>query len=83
MNTAPARLNTGRARRAQAGSARDRARAAARDHHARHGALPTVTELMSLANVARGTAANALKDLRAERPALHLVNADPENRTDQ
>ena len=82
LNTAPAGLNTGE-RSGPAGSARDRARAAARHHHARHGALPTVTELTSLANVARGTAANALKDLRAERPALHLVNADLENRTDE
>ena len=82
LNGGQAGLNTGQ-RSATAGSARDRARAAARSHHARHGALPTVTELMRLANVARGTAANALKDLRAERPPLHLVNADPENRTDQ
>ena len=82
LNTPPAGLNTGE--RSGAGdSARERARAAARHHHARHGALPTVTELTNLANVARGTAANALKDLRAERPALHVVNADPENRTDQ
>ena len=81
LNTATVGLNTGH-RSAAAGSARDRARAAARSHHARHGALPTVTELMSLANVARGTAANALKDLRAERPGLHLVNADAEKRTD-
>ena len=82
LNTAPAGLNTSQ-RSGPAGSARDRARAAARHHHARHGALPTVTGLMSLANVARGTAANALKDLRAERPALHLVDADRENRTEQ
>ena len=82
LNTTPVGLNTGE-RSGAAGSARDRARAAARSHHARRGALPTVTELTSLANVARGTAANALKDLRAERPGLHLVNADTEKRTDQ
>jgi len=63
------------------GSARERARAAAQHHHDRHGGWPTVTELMSLATVARGTAGTALKDLRAERPALHVVNAEIENRT--
>ena len=82
LNTAPPELNTGN-RSGAVGSARDRARAAARSHHARQGALPTVTELMKLANVARGTAANALKDLRAERPALRLVDTDRENRTEQ
>ena len=70
-----------------AGPARDRAKAAAQRHHARHGTLPTVTELMRLSAVARGTAGKALQDLRAERPALHLVNADVnadrENRTKQ
>jgi hypothetical protein len=65
------------------GSARERALNAASRHHAQHGALPTVTELMRLANVARGTAGTVLKDLRAERPGLHIVNANPENRTDQ
>ena len=82
LNTSPARLNASEHAGA-GGSARGRARAAGLDHHARQGALPTVTELMSLANVARGTAANALKDLRAERPALHLVDTDRENRTEQ
>ena len=82
LNTQPAGLNTSE-RSGAGGSARGRARAAGRDHHARHGVLPTVTELMSLANVARGTAANALKDLRAERPALHLVDTDRGNRTEQ
>jgi hypothetical protein len=36
---------------------------------------------MSLADVARGTAGTALKDLRQERPALHVVNAETENGT--
>ena len=44
--------------------AADRARTIARDHAARHGHLPTVTELVTLARVARGTAATALKTLR-------------------
>jgi hypothetical protein len=65
------------------GSARDRARAAAHRHHDTHGALPTVTELMDLAHVARGTAGTVLKDLRKQRPTLHLVNTNPESSTDQ
>lgn len=44
--------------------ARDRARAAAQRHAARHGALPTVTELEAAAEVSRGTAAHVLKQLR-------------------
>jgi hypothetical protein len=48
--------------------AADRARTLAREHAARHGHLPTVTELVTLARVARGTAAAALKDLR-QHPA--------------
>ena len=75
-STAVERANVG-------GSARDRARAAARLHHDTHGALPTVTELMDLAHVARGTAGTVLKDLRKQRPALHLVNTNPERSTDQ
>jgi hypothetical protein len=52
--------------------AADRSRTLAREHAARHGHLPTVTELVTLARVARGTAAAALKDLRqhpARQPA--------------
>jgi hypothetical protein len=56
--------------------ASERARAAARRHHALHGQLPTVSELMRLAQVARGTAGTVLKDLRENRPALHVVNTD-------
>ena len=55
-------------------TATDRARAAAETHRDRTGALPTVTELTRLADVARGTAGTALKTLRDERPLLHLVN---------
>ncbi len=55
----------------------ERARTAAEVHRGRTGALPTVTELMRLADVARGTAGTALKALREERPPLHLVNQPP------
>jgi hypothetical protein len=64
-----------------AAPARERARQAARSHHARHGRLPTVSELAQIANVARGTAGTVLKDLRADRAALHVVPVNPENRT--
>lgn len=63
--------------------ARDRAADAARAHRARNGVLPTVTALMDLADVSRGTAAGALQDVRAEPahplanpPALHIVPTD-------
>jgi hypothetical protein len=55
---------------------RDRAQQVARSHYARHGRLPTVTELMQGAQVARGTAGTVLKDLRASRPVLHVVTTD-------
>ncbi len=55
------------------GLAAERARAATKAHRARHGALPTVTELARQADVARGTAATALKALRDQHPALHLI----------
>jgi hypothetical protein len=82
LNTPASGLNDG-ARSNPGGSASDRARAAARRHHDAHGALPTVSELMSLAQVARGTAGTVLKDLRKQRPALHVVNTTPDTRTDQ
>lgn len=53
------------AERATVAPAADRALTLAREHAARHGQLPTVTELVTLARVARGTAAAALKTLRA------------------
>jgi len=53
-----------------AAPARIRAQVAATGHAARHGALPTVTQLMALAQVARGTAAAALKDLRQQPTTL-------------
>jgi hypothetical protein len=60
---------------------RDRARSAARGHAARHGALPTVSELAALADVARGTAGTVLKELREQPTQLHAVNASDEART--
>jgi hypothetical protein len=62
-----------------AASATERARTAARAHAARHGQLPTVTELASLAEVSRGTAAAVLKKLRGERPGLQLVVSEPDS----
>jgi len=56
--------------------ARDRARSAARRHASHHGDLPTVTELTALAEVARGTAAAALRELRAHPAPLHAVHPD-------
>jgi hypothetical protein len=55
--------------------ARVRAQTAASGHAAQHGHLPTVTELMALAQVARGTAAAALKTLR------HQQNQNPTAKT--
>src|SRR5206468_1272139 len=43
--------------------ARDRAQTAATRHAVRHGELPTVSQLMNLAAVSRGTAGEALKAL--------------------
>lgn len=60
---------------------RDRARAAAVAHAARHGALPTVSELAAAAAVSRGTAAAALKTLRGRPGPLHLVPGTPEQET--
>lgn len=63
--------------------ARDRAQAAATRHAHRHGALPTVTDLAGIAEVSRGTAAAALRTLRAQPTPLHLINtteqADPDS----
>jgi hypothetical protein len=88
-STAPDSEDTARTDAEQSGStggaspAKDRARVAARSHYARHGNLPTASELMQLAQVARGTAGAVLKDLRNNRPALHVVNADPEQENDK
>jgi hypothetical protein len=61
--------------------ARDRARAAARRHAAHHGDLPTVSQLMELADVARGTAGTALKELREQPAQLQVVHETDEART--
>jgi hypothetical protein len=83
----PSRTDTARggSRGASRGGApaRERARAAARGHHARHGQLPTVTELSEAAQVARGTAGAVLKELRHERAQLHVVHGPTDTRTDQ
>jgi len=62
--------------------ARDRARAAARAFREEHAKLPTVSELTDLADVARGTAAAALRQLREERPSLQIVSADRKEPTE-
>lgn len=56
--------------------ARDRARTAAQRHADRHGALPTVTELETAAQVSRGTASAVLKHMRVQPPPLHLIARD-------
>ncbi len=58
--------------------ARDRADRAARTYAAQHDGLPTVTELMTLAEVSRGTAGEALKALRAQPTSLHVVQDQQE-----
>jgi len=60
-------------RRSGGSPARDRAWAAATRHAHRHGALPTVTELETTAEVSRGTAATVLKQLREHPAPLHLI----------
>jgi hypothetical protein len=52
-------------------------------HATRHGALPTVSELMALAQVARGTAATALKDLRTQQEQPTTTTSTDETRTNR
>jgi hypothetical protein len=66
-----------------AAPARVRAQTAATGHATQHGVLPTVSELMALAQVARGTAAAALKDLRAQQTQLQIMTTTTEARTTQ
>jgi hypothetical protein len=66
-----------------AAPARVRAQTAATGHATRHGQLPTVSELMALAQVARGTAATALKDLRTQQGQLHVTPTSDEARTNR
>jgi hypothetical protein len=81
---APATDPVGRAPTARdAAPARIRAQTAATGHATQHGALPTVSELMALAQVARGTAATALKDLRAQQGQLEVTRTTNEARTNR
>jgi hypothetical protein len=66
-----------------AAPARVRAQTAAAGHATRHGALPTVSELMALAQVARGTAATALKDLRTQHEQPTTTTSTDETRTNR
>lgn len=63
--------------------ARDRAKVAAQAHRDRHGTLPSVNELAALADVARGTAATALRELRHDGTTLHAVPTQPTTRSDR
>ncbi|SFW50357.1 hypothetical protein [Amycolatopsis australiensis] len=60
---------------------RDRARAAARRWQAQHGDLPTVDQLMQLAEVSRGTAGTALQELREQPAPLQLITELPTSNT--
>jgi hypothetical protein len=66
-----------------AAPARVRAHTAATGHATQHGALPTVSELMALAQVARGTAATALKDLRTHQEQFRVTTTATEARTNR
>jgi hypothetical protein len=78
----PAGRSTEQRAVSSAGSpALDRARAAARSHHNRTGQWPTVSQLQETTGVARGTAGNALKELRDQPAALHVVNGNDTART--
>ena len=66
-----------------AAPARVRAQTAATGHATQHGALPTVSELMALAQVARGTAATALKDLRTQHEQPTTTTSTDETRTNR
>ena len=82
--TAPATDPVVRAPAARdAAPARVRAQTAATGHAARHGALPTVSELMALAQVARGTAATALKGLRTQHEQPTTTTNTDETRTNR
>lgn len=69
----PAPVRSVAARQVQS-PARDRADRAAQRYATQHGELPTVTRLMQLAEVSRGTAGEALKVLRNQPTPLHLVS---------
>lgn len=78
----PAGMSNGQRPVSGGSPAKELARAAARRHVDEHGRLPTVSELVALAEVSRGTAGTALKELREQHPALHLVrDQNPLSRT--
>jgi hypothetical protein len=58
----------------------DRAVAMAELHRARTGTLPSVRELAGLAEVSRGTAETALRQIREAQPQLHLVEDETKSR---
>jgi hypothetical protein len=62
-------------------SQRDRARTVAELRHREAGALPSVRELAILADVSRGTAANALDELRHLARALRTATEQPHEDT--
>lgn len=64
-------------------SPRDRALAAGRDHERRHGALPSVRELEAQAQVSRGTAHNALQELRAHANGSHVIDENRDESPNQ
>jgi len=55
----------------------------ARLHVSRHGALPSVRELGSQAQVSRGTAHTAIQALQAQANGLHVVTDTPDERPEQ
>jgi hypothetical protein len=59
----------------------DRASAMAELHCKRRGEWPSVRELAALADVSRGTAETALRQLREAQPQLHLVDDETDSRS--
>lgn len=62
----------------RAAGRREQARVVARRFAREHDRLPTVSELQDAAEVSRGSAHAALKELREHPTHLHVVNADQE-----
>lgn len=62
---------------------RDRALMVARLHERRHRRLPSVRDLESAAQVSRGTAHNALQELRAHGNGVHPVDEPTDESRDQ
>lgn len=70
-------------RLAGAGGPRELARAVAHTYFEQHGELPTVTVLVAMAQVSRGTAGTALKEIREQPPTLHIVHDQNQASADQ